>query len=734
MKEENWRWFFLLSGIYGILLLLPSVEGIVWNPAAVYLTETGILLFLWFCCRNKKDRMRYYAAGLLFFACVLFFVLSVDKYAVQLKDIYACIMQRQPGGTTDATEAVALLMALATDILFVLEILRKRHWPLYLCITVLMLGSAFVGIEWKTESIFFIMLFQFSFWMLYNLEKSSGSLSADVLGRLSLAGLAGAFLLAAVLVHWKADWFYQAVCQVEGTVRRNIRRASGTTENFSDGVINRGNIYPAGVRQIRVRVSQKPSEEIYLKNFSGGTYTDGKWSAANDEILFEQMNDHTLHWEQWAYWIPGMYGNLYYTMNKNMENHADADSRELFIEYNENSAGSWYVPYYSRWDRKFSSLEGPAEYRMEYFEQGEMEIHWGHVRKEFETVRDWCYVLQAAYLKEAKIAYTEVAEEQVPELADFCKENPMEGQEEITEFICNYLRDNISYTQTPGMIPHNTDPVEYFLFEKKEGYCQHFASAAVLMYRMYGIPARYAAGYRVSPSDFEYQEDGSWHAIVTDQSAHAWPEIFIENYGWTPVEVTFSMEGGTEQAGEGEERQNLLSGNNLQFPDISDLRTDTGEKAGFSSETSPSEREADRAKITGRIFISCISVSLLLAIVWSIIWNYRIKWNWMRKGGIGRIYRQLLLMLHFAGYLKEYDGSEKEFSAKLAEVVPTVSPEEAEQLVNDVNEEAFGRPEPVKPEKLSFAEGLYRRIEKSIFSGMAVHKRIGFYIVGLTRR
>ena len=79
--------------------------------------------------------------------------------------------------------------------------------------------------------------------------------------------------------------------------------------------------------------------------------------------------------------------------------------------------------------------------------------------------------------------------------------------EQVTDFICGYLRENISYTQTPGMIPLNVDPAEYFLFEKKEGYCQHFASAAVLTYRVYGIPAHYATGYRISPSEFLYQED-----------------------------------------------------------------------------------------------------------------------------------------------------------------------------------------------------------------------------------
>ena len=119
----------------------------------------------------------------------------------------------------------------------------------------------------------------------------------------------------------------------------------------------------------------------------------------------------------------------------------------------------------------------------------------------------------------------------------------MEDLEHITTFILYTLQSNASYTRTPGMFPFNEDPVEYFLFQGKEGYCQHFASAAVLMYRLYGVPARYATGYAVSPSAFQEQADGTYRAVVTDESAHAWPEIFIRDYGWTPVEVTPIMAG-----------------------------------------------------------------------------------------------------------------------------------------------------------------------------------------------
>lgn len=87
-------------------------------------------------------------------------------------------------------------------------------------------------------------------------------------------------------------------------------------------------------------------------------------------------------------------------------------------------------------------------------------------------------------------------------------------------------------------VPEGEDSVEYFLFEQHKGYCIHFASAATLLLRMNGIPARFASGYLVLPSDFKENGDRTWTASVTDERAHAWTEIYNDNIGFTPLEAT----------------------------------------------------------------------------------------------------------------------------------------------------------------------------------------------------
>ena len=117
--------------------------------------------------------------------------------------------------------------------------------------------------------------------------------------------------------------------------------------------------------------------------------------------------------------------------------------------------------------------------------------------------------------------------------------------------VLNKLRDRISgmaeYSLDPGKTPSNRDFINYFLLENKKGYCTHFATAGVIIARMMGIPARYATGYIIVGEDFNeltVNADGSYTFDVKDNRAHAWAEIYVDNFGWVPYEFTagFSSE------------------------------------------------------------------------------------------------------------------------------------------------------------------------------------------------
>ncbi|MCS7259609.1 MAG: transglutaminase domain-containing protein [Anaerolineae bacterium] len=96
-----------------------------------------------------------------------------------------------------------------------------------------------------------------------------------------------------------------------------------------------------------------------------------------------------------------------------------------------------------------------------------------------------------------------------------------------------YLRQTIAYNEQIAPPPAGRDAVDYLLFESREGYCDYYASAMVVLLRAVGIPARLAAGY--APG--ERQTDGNTF-LVRQKDAHTWPEVFFPEYGWIVFEPT----------------------------------------------------------------------------------------------------------------------------------------------------------------------------------------------------
>ncbi len=94
-----------------------------------------------------------------------------------------------------------------------------------------------------------------------------------------------------------------------------------------------------------------------------------------------------------------------------------------------------------------------------------------------------------------------------------------------------FLRTRYDYTlDVPGGEDH---PVETFLFDRRSGYCEHFASAMALMLRTLGIPTRLVTGFLVQ----EWNPFGEY-AIVRQGDAHAWVEAFLPGSGWTRFDPT----------------------------------------------------------------------------------------------------------------------------------------------------------------------------------------------------
>jgi protein-glutamine gamma-glutamyltransferase len=99
--------------------------------------------------------------------------------------------------------------------------------------------------------------------------------------------------------------------------------------------------------------------------------------------------------------------------------------------------------------------------------------------------------------------------------------------------VSNYLRNGFGYSERPAQADPGRPPLDAFLIDTKEGYCQHFAGAMALLLRMGGVPARVATGF--SPGGYSRRRE-AW--IVRDTDAHAWVEAWFDDLGWVTFDPT----------------------------------------------------------------------------------------------------------------------------------------------------------------------------------------------------
>jgi transglutaminase-like putative cysteine protease len=106
------------------------------------------------------------------------------------------------------------------------------------------------------------------------------------------------------------------------------------------------------------------------------------------------------------------------------------------------------------------------------------------------------------------------------------------GDAQVLERAIAFFRaERLQYTTDPRLL--GRDSVDEFLFDSREGFCEHFSSAFVFLMRAAGVPARVVTGYQggdMNPVDQRF--------TVRQSDAHAWAEVFLAGRGWTRIDPT----------------------------------------------------------------------------------------------------------------------------------------------------------------------------------------------------
>ena len=318
-----------------------------------------------------------------------------------------------------------------------------------------------------------------------------------------------------------------------------------------------------------LRVETPLRGRIYLRGFSAGVYQDSQWSPLSD------ADYELLDWESDP--LP-LYSSLYRPSLGGFQpmNFPALADRDAFPGHNyvpvsvENTGADPGYVYYP-----YQLLSTPEQVNGAQF------VHDGWLAREEGVWKHTLYVMpecdplsqaqlspqarqaEASYRDFAGLHYCDVPAELLSPLSDCLEQmlnhpghslpggadNPHyqalmygsytssnEFRLEIAALIRDYLGKLAVYDPDTPAAPDGEDATLYFLTESRQGYCMHFASAAALLLRLVGIPTRYVAGY---VADIP----ASGKANVPDSNAHAWVEVYLDGYGWEPVEVTPAYAG-----------------------------------------------------------------------------------------------------------------------------------------------------------------------------------------------
>ena len=268
--------------------------------------------------------------------------------------------------------------------------------------------------------------------------------------------------------------------------------------------------------KICLRVKNKEIDTVYLKIKSFGDYSGNAWGEAEeyDKLLNSGLSasylsslainktDSVIEIKSFTdqFFLP------YYMSYTDFKNHNIQTSDVAF------SGSTEYI---------YSVAYGRFDYQKVF---GLSSVHQPYERE---------------YRSFVESQYLEIDDETRAYMDKIIRVNSLRADDSLStvQKVAEYIKNSAEYSQNyDRSLDSEENIVLAFLSTYKEGICQHYASAATLLFRALGIPARYTVGFVATTKAEEWVN-------VRGNSAHAWVEVYINNMGWVMVEVTNGYPG-----------------------------------------------------------------------------------------------------------------------------------------------------------------------------------------------
>ena len=276
--------------------------------------------------------------------------------------------------------------------------------------------------------------------------------------------------------------------------------------------------------------------------------------------------------------------------------------------------------------------------------------------------------------------------------------------------ILDYL-SQFPYKLEVEALPEGTDSVAHFLFTRKNGFCLHYASAAVVMLRSVGIPSRLVVGYLPGePGKIPGQY------ILRDKYYHAWPQVYFPGYGWVDIEATpgspesyVSIDTPWVSSTTIEESPEWDAWLGAPPPQIQNI-TNIGIENMLGNRTD--ETELSFAAKLGRTLLFVFSAALVIALLLGLVLVIRsisFRWLWCvdRKSLAYDTYTNMCKLAAMVGLVPRPQQTPLEFTTELAVALPQEA-DALDYIVKAYVENRFGRRD-IKPGIAEEAEILKAR-------------------------
>lgn len=473
----------------------------------------------------------------------------------------------------------------------------------------------------------------------------------------------------------------------------------------SGGGVEDGNLHNSegylisGVEDLRIRVSEKPGEAIYLRGFIGGSYSGGQWLEPDGTAFAAAAANWDTEGDPAHYLYDLPFLRMLY---EEQENGADGNAAELTVERINANDRYTYLPYGGYLNDYYQITGGDGGVMGQsvqddvfpfYFRADQMQSLDEEFFLQNESTLD---KLERAYAAFARECYTDLPEG-FSRLREQCDAAGVDGEslEAVIGYIQEYLAQNCRYSLSLPETPEGEDPILFFLYGHGTGCSPQFASAATMLFRAFGIPARYVAGYAASQSLFTAQPDGSYQAVLQSEDAHAWVEIYISGVGWMPVETTPGTLGLVQ--------------------DVPYLGNDLTPETTASTETAKqTDAPQEAAEKPGKSVFPAVMVLLVILAMGSVaVWRRQR----IRDLGLDRTvpaaqrvrfifaayYRRLL----WAGMPEEVESTSGEFARWVKKLDPGLGEAALAQMMHLVLESCFGQ-EKIHEKDVEWMRGVYR--------------------------